>query len=73
MKIHLFWIDRNWETKGYANNYNLVVDFEKKTYLVYQNPFYDYRGPEDIQVVKKSDIKNYIEHLKKEGFKEIYQ
>lgn len=31
MKIHLFWIDKNWKRNGgVANNYNLIVDMENK-------------------------------------------
>ena len=47
MKIHLFWIDKNWKKNGRTtNNYNLIVDIENKTYKV-----------EDIEVKKKGSIK----------------
>lgn len=71
MKIHLYWLDKNWHERGYANNYNLIVYMEDKTYKVYTNAFYDYRWPEDIEVKKKSDITDYIEYLKENGFTEI--
>ena len=34
MRIHLFWIDRKWREKetGYANNYNLIVNFNEKEF-----------------------------------------
>lgn len=61
MKIHLFWIDKNWKKNGRTtNNYNLIVDIENKTYKV-----------EDIEVKKKSDIVDYVEYLKLNGFKEV--
>lgn len=68
MRLHLFWIDKNWEKRGYANNYNLIVDMENRTYKTYTNPFYDYIQREDIEVKKKSDITSYIECLKENGF-----
>lgn len=71
MKIHLYWLDKNWHGRGYANNYNLIVYTEDKTYKVYTNAFYDYRWPEDIEVKKKSDITDYIEYLKENAFTEI--
>ena len=50
MKIHLFWIDKNWKRNGgVANNYNLIVDMENKTYKVFINPYYAYNRAEDIE------------------------
>lgn len=64
MKIHLFWIDKNWKRNGgVANNY--------KTYKVFINPYYAYNRAEDIEVKKKSDIMDYVEYLKLNGFKEV--
>jgi len=28
MRLHLFWIDKSWKERGYANNYNLIVDMD---------------------------------------------
>lgn len=51
MRLHLFWLDKNWKKRGdCANNYNLIVDMENKTYKVYTNAFYGYYHPEDIEV-----------------------
>ena len=44
---------------------------ENKTYKVYTNAFYGYYKPEDIEVKKKSDIEDYIEYLKENGFTEM--
>ena len=71
MRLHLFWIDKRWQERGYANNYNLIVDIEKKIYKVYINSFYAYNKQEDIEVKKKSDITDYIEYLKENGFVEV--
>lgn len=69
MELHLYWSDNNWKkTGGVANNYNLVVDFEKKTYYEYVNPFYGYKGDRHIEVKKKQDIKDYIRLLDENGF-----
>lgn len=72
MKLHLFWIDNKWKKSGgTANNYNLIVDMKTKTYKVFANPFYGYYKSEDIEVKKKSDIVEYINYLKSNGFKEV--
>lgn len=72
MRLHLFWLDKNWKKCGdCANNYNLIVYMENKTYKVYTNAFYGYYHPEDIEVKKKSDIEDYIEYLKRNGFTEM--
>ena len=68
MELHLFWIDKAWKNRGYANNYNLIVNFKKKTYKIYVNPFYAYNKAVDIEVKKKSDITKYIAYLKEHGF-----
>ena len=44
---------------------------ENKSYKVYTNAFYGYYHPEDIEVKKKSDIEDYIEYLKRNGFTEM--
>lgn len=72
IRLHLFWLDKNWKKRGdCVNNYNLIVDMENKSYKVYTNAFYGYYHPEDIEVKKKSDIEDYIEYLKRNGFTEM--
>lgn len=72
MKLHLFWIDNKWKKNGgTANNYNLIVDMENKTYKQFVNSFYAYSKPEDIKVKRKSDITDYVEYLKLNGFKKV--
>lgn len=70
MRLHFYWIETNWHRRGYAKNYNLVVDLEKKTYRTYVNSYYDYNLPEDIEVKKKKDILDYVEYLKYNDFTE---
>lgn len=73
MKLHFYWIDAHWRQygKGCAENYNLIVDMEEKTYTRYINSYYDYYQPNDIEVKRKSDIGYFIEYLKANDFKEI--
>ena len=68
MRLHLFWIDKRWQERGYAKNYNLLVDMDNKTYKIYENPFYDYHKPEDIEVKRKSDIDDYVKYLNDNGY-----
>lgn len=35
------------------------------------NPYYAYNRAKDIEVKKKSDIMDYVEYLKLNGFKEV--
>lgn len=72
MKLYLFWIDNKWKRNGRtANNYNLIVDMENKTYKQFVNPLYIHKKPEDIEVKRKSDIVEYAKYLKWNGFKEV--
>ena len=72
MRIHLFWLDKKWKENGCcADNYNLIVDMESRTYKFYINPYYGYYRAEDIEVKRKSDILDYMEHLKKNGLTEV--
>ena len=70
MRIHLYWLDKNWRGRGCANHFNLIVDMDNKTYKVYTNSYYCYNKPEDIEVKRKSDILEYIDYLQKNGFAE---
>ena len=72
MRLHLFWVDNKWKQNGgCAENYNLIVDMESRTYKFYINPYYGYYKEEDIEVKRKSDILDYMEYLKKNGFIEV--
>lgn len=69
-KLHLYWLENNWQKRGYAMNYNLVVDLGEKTFRTFTNSFYGYENPEDIEVKRKIDIVNYVGYLKLCGFRE---
>ena len=68
MQLHLYWIDKSRKKKGIANNYNLVINYDKKTFMVFTDPYYWYLQKNDIEIKKKSDIDFYIEYLEKQGF-----
>lgn len=57
MRLHLYYRDKGWENRGAcANNYNLLVNTERKEYKIYVSPFYGYERSSDIEVKRKSDI-----------------
>lgn len=70
MRLHLFYLDKEWKEKGAAENYNLSINMENRTYKIYTDAFCGYYELEDIEVKKKSDIDEYVKYLKKNGFKE---
>lgn len=70
IKLHLYWLEKNWQNRGYSMNYNLVVDLEEKTFRTFTNSTYCYEYPEDIEVKRKIDIFNYVDYLKERGFRE---
>lgn len=71
MELHLYWIDSKWKVEQRtANNYNLLVDVENKTYKIFVNPYLAYHRATDIEVKRKSDITDYVEYLKIIGFVE---
>ena len=71
MKIHLYWLDKNWQSRGYANNYNLIVDMEDKTYKTYTSVYCGYSSLESVEVKRRCDIIGYMEYLKANGFTEV--
>lgn len=70
--IHLYYKDTNWQKRWYAKNYNLIIDYDKKEYQTYENPFYGYWRYEDIEVKKKKSITDYEKRLKKIWFKKTF-
>jgi len=68
MTFHLYWLDKNWQERGCANHFNLLVHNDTKTYETYINPFYDYRSDMSVEVVRRSDITDFIRHLESEGY-----
>lgn len=71
MFLHLYWLDRGWKKKGYANNWNIVVDFNKEVFTVFSNVRSNYINSNSIEVIRKRDILDYKYYLKDKGFKEV--
>ena len=40
MIIHLYYRDKNRGKRGYAKNYNLLVNYKEKTFRTFENPYY---------------------------------
>lgn len=70
MRIHLYYVDKNWQKRWYARNCNLLVDYTKKAYETRITPFYWYEWMEHVEVNKKSDILDYEKMLKNNWFTE---
>ena len=66
--IHLFYVDKSRQKRGYMENYNLIINYETKTFKTYTNPYYWYTGKDDIEVRKKSDILDYEKQLEGRWF-----
>lgn len=69
--LSLHYLDKNWQKRGYANHIHLIIDFDAKVYRKLVNfglPNFDRQNI--IEVVRKSDIDDYVEHLKAFGFTE---
>lgn len=69
--LHLYYVDKNWLHRGYMQNYNLIVDFAKKQFKTYENPFYGYTSRNDIETKKKSDILDYEKMLENTWFERV--
>ena len=71
MDFHLYWLDKNWQGRGCANNFNLLVHNDTKTYETYINPFCGYRSDMSVEAVRRSDITDFIKHLERDGYTEL--
>ena len=70
-RLHLYWLEPTgrWESRGYAKNRHLWIDFTEKSYILQTNYMCgDYSYPEHIEVKRKTDIDAYCEYLDKMGF-----
>ena len=68
----LVWLDKNWYRKGLcaAENLWLDINHDKRTFRKTISCYSDIAQSYIIEVKRKSDIKDYIEHLKSEGYVE---
>lgn len=67
LDITLFWRDKNFEGRGYANNIWLHIYPEKKEYNMYTTPYCNI-GETVVEVMRKSDIKDMVAYLESMGF-----
>lgn len=70
LKITLFWEDKNWRGRGYANNVWLHIYPERMTYETYTSYCCDTEGLGVVTVKRKSDIVDMIKYLGLRGYKE---
>ena len=68
MIIHLYYRDKNRGKRGYAKNYNLLVNYKEKTFRTFENPYYWYENKDSIEASKKSDLIDYKDLLQKQWF-----
>lgn len=68
LEITLFWEDKNWKGRGYANNIWLHIYPEKKEYYMYTTPYCNIASENVVEVMRKSDIKDMVAYLESMGF-----
>ena len=70
-EIVLWWYDKNGATRHDPHNVVLEVNYRAKTFKLfyaYVN-YYDTRNA--VEVVRKTDLKEYVNTLKRMGFKQL--
>ncbi len=70
LKITLFWEDKNWHDRCYANNLWLHIYPEKKSYKTYTSMYCDTGSLEVVVAKRKSDIEDMIKYLSFHGYVE---
>ena len=67
---HLFWLEpeEKWRSRGYANNLHLTVDYDQKEYEFVTEMVFPRNSDNEIIVNNKSNLKNYVGYLQKNGF-----
>lgn len=69
MIVMLFWEDKNWHKRGYANNVWLKVNTVNREYertVTYSVP--PVTDNRILTVTRKSDIDGFVEHLRSMGY-----
>lgn len=69
MRLHIYWLDKNWRSKGAAENVHLYVDYTSKTYQKIIN-YMCQTSTGSIEAKRKSDILDFIKILQRDGFVE---
>ena len=70
MLIHLYWVDKNWDKRPDhdAHNEHLYVDYDKKIFQRCINNFVAWNYAKDVEVTRRSDLRDYMKYLESEGF-----
>ena len=73
MVQQLFWLEpkEKWQSRGYANNQWLVIDYTKKRYNYRVGMYCPTEGTNSIRVSSKGAIKDYMDFLDKHGFDQL--
>ena len=68
-----YWLDKNYQRRGEseAKNETLVVDSTHNCFKHRVTSISPNDAKNTVEVVRKSDIKNFITYLKKQGYREI--
>lgn len=79
MTINMVWIDKNWQSRGVAENRYLRIRPDNKTfsyatsYWIPNAPGTAYFDNEFIEVKRLKDLDAYVKRLIDEGFEEVKQ
>lgn len=69
MRIVLFYRDKNWKERGYANHIWLSIYPESKTYQKVVTMYEDIGSNNVVEIKRKSDVADMIEYLKVNNYK----
>ena len=69
MRIVLFYRDKNWKERGYANHIWLSIYPESKTYQKVVTMYEDIGSNNVAEIKRKSDVADMIEYLKVNNYK----
>lgn len=70
MEIIMFWRDKNWIRRGYANHIWLNINPESKTYRKVVTMYENIGCNNAVEIKRKSDINDMIAYLNANGYKE---
>lgn len=68
--LTLYWLDKNWKQRGVAHNFVLGVDMDAQVYATVTTCAIP-QNRTSIEVVRKSDITDYIKYLDAIGYKRV--
>lgn len=70
MLIHLYWVDKNWDKRADhdAHNEHLYVDYAKKIFQRCVNNYVSDNSAKNVEVTRRSDLRDYMKYLESEGF-----